>query len=114
MSKDDYPVISYKVLSYFYACIKEGISGDIKKAQELAGCNEVYFLSVIQDLIGNGYMSGTAAIDYSSSIVGNDLKITLKGTEFLDENSTMAKVRKALGESFPAIIQGAVVATSLI
>lgn len=114
MSKDDYPIIAYKVLAYFYACLKKGVEGNVAKAQELADCNDTYFMAVLQDLIDNGYMSGSAKLDYALSIRGADLRITLKGTEFLDENSSMAKAKKALGKAFEAILQAAVAATSLL
>lgn len=114
MAKDDYSVIAYKTLAYFYACLKEGVDGNPDKARELADCNETYFLAVLQDLINNGYMSGSAQMDYTLCIIGNNLRITLKGTEFLEENSSMVKVKKALGKAFEVVLQAAVAATSLL
>lgn len=114
MTKDDYPVIAYKIMSYYYACLKEGVEGNITKAQELAGCNDVYFRSVIDDLINNGYMAGSITLDFAQEITDSDLRITLKGTEYLQKNSTMTKVKKALGKSFEVILQSAVTATSLL
>ena len=55
MTKDDYPVIAYKIMSYYYACLREGTEGNVTKSQELTGCNDVYFRSVIDDLINNGF-----------------------------------------------------------
>lgn len=114
MSKDDYQVIAYKILAYFYACLKEGIDGNVQKAQELTESNNVYFLAVLQDLLDSGYMSGSAAMDYACEINGNNLRVTLKGVEYLDTNSTMAKVKKTLGKAFELVLQAAVSATGLL
>lgn len=114
MTKDDYPVIAYKIMAYYYACLREGTEGNVIKAQELTGCNDVYFRSVIDDLINNGYMAGSITLDFAQEITGSNLRITLKGTEYLQDNSTMTKVKKALGKSFEVILQAAVTATSLL
>lgn len=114
MAKDDYQVIAYKVLAYFYACLKEGVEGSPAKALELAGCNSTYFIAVLRDLIESGYMAGDAGMDYAQEIMCDDLRITLKGVDFLDSNSAMAKVRKSLGKAFETVLSGAVAATSLL
>lgn len=114
MSKDDYQVIAYKILAYFYACLKGGVEGSLAKAEELAGCNSVYFDSVLRDLLENGYMAGEVIRDFAQEAICSDLRITMKGTEFLDSNSGMAKARKALGAAFEKVLQAAVAATALL
>lgn len=43
MPKDDFHIIIYKILAYYYSSIKQGVAPSRDKAMELAGCNEVYF-----------------------------------------------------------------------
>lgn len=114
MTKDDYQVIAYKIMAYFYACLKEGVEGSPDKALELAGCNKTYFVAVLSDLIESGYMAGEAGMDYAQELMCDGLRITLKGVDFLDGSSSMAKVRKALGKAFETVLATAVAATSLL
>lgn len=114
MGKDDFEVIAFKVLSYAYACIKAGVVPSWAKAEEVAGCNPVYFAAIIGSLSDSGYirtvkvfsdMNGEP-LDFS-----DELTITIQGTDYLRENSRMQKVAKFLGKAFEKALEIAVSAT---
>ena len=42
MASDDYDVVVFKLLSCLYACLKQGVEPNTVKAQEVAGCNDIY------------------------------------------------------------------------
>lgn len=114
MAKDSYEVIVYKILAYYYACLKGGVNGNITKAKEITGCNDVYFDSVINELIRIGYLTGNTFKDMNGTIIHAELTVTFAGVEFVNNNSTMATVKSTLGAAFEAIIVVAVQATSLL
>lgn len=110
MAKDDFEVIIFKVLTYFYSCLKAGVQANIEKAHEVAACNDVYWAAVLEDLFSNGYLSGTVFRGWHGPHY-LDMRITSKGAEYLKGSSKMAAVRKFLGKAFEAVIEGAVAAT---
>ena len=114
MAKDDYGVIAYKVLAYYYACIKDGVNGNVTKAQELAGCNDLYFTAVIKDLTARGLLAGEVVYSWGEEVVFAELRITIDGTVYIEENSTMTKVRHALGKAFEVVTEAAVKSTALL
>lgn len=114
MAKDDYEVIAYKVLAYYYACLKEGVKGNLAKAKELVGCNDMYFSVVLNEMSNQGYLVGSMMRDMNGDIIHADLTITLAGTEFISNNSTMSKVKATLGKAFELVLATAVQATALL
>lgn len=113
MRKDDYEVIAYKILAYYYACIKEGIRGSVTNARELVGCNASYFASVVEELMRMGLLKGNALEGQPESIISADLSITLEGVGYLD-SSMMVKARNALGKAFEPVLSSAVRLTALL
>ena len=104
MAKDDFFVVAYKILLYYYACLKRARVFDKDEFDRMIGAkdiNEDYLLDIFMMLYDNGYLDG---VNYKRAF-GGDLafinppdkyKITLKGIEYLQENSMMSKTRDML------------------
>ena len=113
MPKDDYFVLVYKLLSYLYACLKEGAAPDM----EYLSCNtpdfpvgEEYWNYILCHLIEDGYLEGATIVPVlgrvSPVVKILRLQITPKGIEYLGENSMMKKATnflKSMKESIPGI-----------
>ena len=59
MAKDDYHVIVYKILAYFYACLKAGkkpAREDYCSECEMFSIPESYWLQIMRELIERGYL----------------------------------------------------------
>ena len=114
MGANDFDVIAYKVLRYAYECVQRGVEPSWSKAQELAGCNPVYFRTVVQSMSDSGYLAKCKVSrydpDHGLAFIG-DLSITYEGTVFLDENDRFHAVRKFLGRAFDVVIAAAVEST---
>lgn len=100
MAKDDYFVIVYRILAYLYQCFKAGEAPDKEMfGPEALGINNGYWANVIESIVNEGYITGVSTIPSLGGIIGirtDNIKITQKGIEFLQENSQMAKVREFL------------------
>lgn len=99
MAKKDYFVITYKILAYLYGCFQagEGPDTDFFGAEALE-INKGYWVNVMESLYNEGYITGVEFIT-SGGVQGAklmNLKITQKGIEYLQENSTMAKAKDFL------------------
>lgn len=112
MSKDDYFVIVFKVLSYLYKCVKEGVKPSAEKARELANCNDVYWEMIFRNLIDDGYIKADVMSVWSGKQLVQNLCITTKGVEFLENNSTMHSVKDFLGTAFETVVYAAIKATA--
>ena len=100
MAKDDFHVIAYRILRYLYECLKKGQDPDIglitAKKYEI---NERYFQTIICELHENGYISGAVAVpminvNYTPYKITSSISITMKGIEYLTDNSFMAKAQQ--------------------
>ena len=114
MAHDDFSVIAYKVLAYAYRCIRDGVTPSWGKAEEVAGCNPIYFAAVATSLMRSGYLAEAKPYrDANGDIIGwgGDLSVTLEGTAYLEENSKMAEVRGFLGKAFESVLRVAVEST---
>ncbi|MCL2679907.1 MAG: YjcQ family protein [Coriobacteriia bacterium] len=112
MSADDFDVIVFKILEYLYACLKEGVSPNIDKARDVAGCNKVYFAAVISSMLDDGYVGGVAIKAWGGDVVNIDkVNITQAGAQYLSESGKMAKVRDFLGEAWKPALATAIQAT---
>ncbi len=110
MAKNDYFVIAYRILAYLYACMKNGekVNVNIISYEEL-NINYRYWLDVIIMLYDEEYIKGITI----NKVLGNEynaridnIKITQKGIQFLQENSSMAKAKeflKTLKEIIPGL-----------
>ncbi len=95
MSKTDLHVIVYKLLRYVYECNKRGVIPDLVEAHNLVNVPESYFNQTTQEMTCNGFVRG-------SYLPG--MTLTLKGEEFLTENSAMQKARDFLGAGFDVVL----------
>ncbi|WP_455136386.1 YjcQ family protein [Thermophilibacter sp.] len=114
MAHDDFAVIAYKLLAYAYRCIRDGVSPSWEKAMDVAGCNPVYFAAVVQSLVDSGYLADARPErDASGDVIAwvGDLRITMDGVQYLEDNSKMGEVRRFLGRAFEVVLSSAVEAT---
>lgn len=111
MAKDDYHVIVFKILVYLYAVLKREIAFDVitfKKAIKYDEINEQYFNSVLDMMKKEDLINGVTVIKAwgNDLIVASDLKdmhITSNGIHYLEENSTMNKIKQFLLENVELI-----------
>lgn len=111
MAKDDYFVIACRILSYLYDCLKKGNDVDIEQISfEKLNIKQSYYEYIIKHMVQDGYLEGVKFI----STIGrktpacdiDDIMITPKGIEFLEDNSKMKKAvefLKTLKETVPGI-----------
>jgi hypothetical protein len=109
MSSNDMPVIFYKVLSYLYGCAKAGKTPDFSDLQhnsKLLNIPQSYWQIAIKELLKKGYIDGLKVTPTKDGALylDNGLHITYDGVCYLEENSTMAKVKDFLGESFQTVL----------
>ncbi len=110
MAKDDYFVIVYRILAYFYECFKLGEKPEHDMfSPDALGINNGYWVNVMESLVNEGYIFGVSVFGYLGGAKGVKLiepKITPKGIEFLQENSTITKAKntlKAVKDIIPGI-----------
>lgn len=111
MAKDDYDVIVYRVLVYYYACLKRKIMFDaavfdasVKKDIE----SDAYFFDVLRMMQNEGLIEG---LDFANAWGGDiiliselsDARITADGIHYLKENSSMRRVADMLKTSVDII-----------
>lgn len=101
MSNDDYFVVVYKLLSYYYTIMRKGLPVRQEEIDAIKlGINQPYLLDVYRNMLSEGYLTGTTVetdgtgTSYLDDI--NDIRITTKGVEYIVENSMMKKIGKAL------------------
>lgn len=104
MAKDDYFVLVYKLLRYLYRCLKQGIPVDwnlVSPSSRDFPVNQEYFTYLLSHLLEDGYIEGIAEVQKVGRSVQfketDGLRITPAGIAYLQENSIMKKVEKALG-----------------
>lgn len=115
MSKDDFSVVMYKLLAYLYRCLKEGVQPNLDTAQEMCGCNDVYWQAVLADALSRDLIAGNPIRDWSGGIVRIvNVRITLDGSEYLEGNSKMAEIKAFLGKAFEVVLANAIQATSML
>lgn len=114
MAKDDYFVITYKILSYLYACMKAGETPDLSylhyDTEDFPVCR-AYWNDIFSNLIEEGYIRGVAAASVlghttSSIKLTEKLKITPAGIAYIQENSTMQRAKnffKEITETVPSL-----------
>jgi len=113
MAKNDYFVLAYRVLSYLYACLKEGEPADweyLNYNTKDFPIGEEYFRYLLEHLLLDEYIEGIVLISRvgtkAKGIKETDgISITPKGIEYLQENSTMKKAAEFL-KSVKEIIPG--------
>ena len=100
MAKDDYFKIVYVILTELYGCRKVGERVHFEDiGAERLQVNEGYLLSIFSELLENGYIKGPVIRKTKTGMAVSDMEdidITMKGIEYLQENSMMKKVMEAL------------------
>lgn len=113
MAKDDYHVLVYKILAYLYECLKQCehpgmdyLSCDTKAFP----VGECYWNYVLMHLLEDGYVEGyffVPILGKDRGIIGlENIQITPKGIEYLQDNSMMKKAGdflRAPKETIPGI-----------
>lgn len=110
MAKDDFHVIAYRILVYLYGCMKEGesVDWDYFEDKHAFPINEKYMVQIFEMLLEEGYIAGIAVVKRigAKNFKETDgLRITLKGIDYLKENSTIAKAKEFLAD-IKAIVPG--------
>lgn len=104
MANDDYFILAYKILSYFYDCLKGKKKLDFEYLQPMTKdfpIEEGYFDYIIEKLYTEGYLEGVMLLSvtgcpHSKIKYTEAMRITPKGIEYLMENSTMSKAKDFL------------------
>ncbi|WP_261806155.1 YjcQ family protein [Lapidilactobacillus luobeiensis] len=110
MAKDDFFYIAYKILAYVYECMKKGESVDPSVIDPTTyRITYPYLISILEELTDEGYLKGIKFIptkDEKIPIGLDKMKISIKGIEYLQENTMMKKALKTIKEvkdSIPGI-----------
>lgn len=106
MSKDDYDVIVFKILLYFYGCLKRNIKFDkavFEKTVGLEDISEDYFNQILKMMKDENLIDGISFTKAWGNIyipISNlsDITITADGIHYLKENSTMQKIKDCVKE----------------
>lgn len=103
MERDDYHVIVYQILSYLYVKLKAGENPDPKMLMansNYLNINERYWVNIMTILLEEGYIKGiTLTKPWGNDIIVDNLdgcKITIKGIEYLSDNSFLNKAKEFL------------------
>lgn len=104
MAKDDYNVVVFKILTYLYACLKritlfdEDVFKQIIDKRKIA---DEYLTDILHMMTEEGMITGLVFTKAwgNTYILANeygDMKITSSGIKYLNENSTMSKIKDAV------------------
>ena len=102
MAQNDYHVVIFRILNYLYTQLKDGAEVDCKKiSANTLEINERYFNYIILELINNNYITGAYPIEvpganYTKCKITSNINITVKGIEYLTDNSFLDKAKKYL------------------
>ena len=112
MPANDYDVIVFKLLVYFYACLKRTTvfkQGEFDLITKKADVNEEYLLDVLEMMQDEGLIKGLTfkrawgqVLILASDLT--DVKITPTGIHYLKENAIMQKVLRFLLDKSDKII----------
>lgn len=110
MEKDDYFVMAYRVLHFLYECFKVGEKAEVEWfGPQALGINNGYWVNLLESLTKEGYITGIVfprAIGSIRNAKVIDARITQKGIEFLQENSSIQKAMqflKSAKETIPGL-----------
>lgn len=111
MAKDDYFVISFKILAYLYAVLKGKEIFSKQKYDKAIGkkeLNEEYLNRIYKMMSDDGLIEEVVFTKawgnvYIPLFEENELQITSKGIQFLEENDSMKKAGKFLQDKADVI-----------
>lgn len=106
MARDDYFLMVYRILSYLYKCIRQCEKPSEEYLKPLSKDFPIeygYWTYILENIVYEGYVENIAIvpIDGADPIVKilDGVRITPKGIEYLQENSTMKKAAKYIKEA---------------
>lgn len=102
MSTKDYYKIVFAILRELFCCKEEGKRVDIRTiSADRFDIAPSYLISILSDMLDEGYIRGFEIIETKTGRIvdgyGNT-EITMKGIEYLQENTIMKKIYKNLKE----------------
>lgn len=106
MAYDDMHVVMYRILSYLYKCLKEGVKPDVEEYSHAAlEINKKYWNTIMFELVHRRLIKGVTATTTSKGerIILDNPRITMEGVEFLMENSMMRKAYEFLRDFKSAV-----------
>lgn len=106
MAKNDMNAVIYKILRYLYRCMQEGKRPDVAEYaynSDLLDIPEPYWEQIMAELIDNGYIRGVYKVPIMGCGYGikptPNACITIKGLEYLENNSGMRKAQEMIGKA---------------
>lgn len=114
MAQDDYFVIVYKILEYLYRCMKAGkrpMAEDLAPNGQMYSIPEAYWTQIMEELIDQGYVKGIVKVPSMRGVgikINPEAAITMKGVEFLQDNSKIQKAKETAGRGFEMIVSSMV------
>lgn len=121
MSTDDQEVIIYKILEFIYEAQKRGKQlrvEDIYCKNKLFSIPYTYWLSIMEEIIDNGFVKGLRIEKWKTDNPDNPLHtevlevgniaLTIKGREYLADNSRITKAKEFANESFQSLLTAVV------
>lgn len=112
MARDDWDVVSYKILAYYLAWTQGKIVFNDKSLRDIAGkdITDVYFEKVLRSLVEAGYIEGityTRMWGNTYTVVSDlsDGNITAEGARYINDNSRMKQAEKVAIEAGGMIIE---------
>ena len=107
MAKDDYDVLVYKILLYFYGVMKRKITFQEASFNMIISKAEIpqeYLADILRLMQSEGLIEGASIIrawgnDYILANDVSEISITAAGIRYLKENSTMKKIGSILGKA---------------
>lgn len=100
MAKNDYFVIVYRILKYLYSKFMEGEDAELDVfGPDALKINNGYWTNVIESMLKDGYIEGVVVIPRlggAPDVRVDNIRITSKGIEYLQENSMMKKAKVVL------------------
>lgn len=115
MTHPDINVALYKFLTYAKECFCKGISPNMDIVRDALDMDPAYFNNIVRMASDEGLVTGVEWSewqDYKDQVIlPTQWTITLKGVEYLENNSLMAKAKHTIGATFASALASAIEAT---
>lgn len=114
MARDDMEVILYKILRYVYECMKAGVLVDYASMQSSAQWLNIpqrYWEQVMKIAIDEGFIDGVSYFVAKDGVhISNSksISLTLKGRDYMRDNSGMQQAAEFVGVAFEQVIAGVI------
>jgi hypothetical protein len=98
-SLPEFSTVIYKILKYLDECQKRGCEPNFEIAQDLVKVNDKYFRNAIEEMERKELI--TREVFYADNMpYFESIKITIDGSVYLRENSTMQKISRFIDKVF--------------